>query len=151
MSELTGEDCEAGFVVALQNDSGVTDLLPNGDEGIGSGTVTTQTQYPYILVTHVDTDVKRAMGYEEIDAMSRMFVKVFAIDVPGTPAKQVINAIHKAVIACLNQSGSVSITGREIDRPVYDKTNNNRSQTINDNQILYWSDTVWNMFSTPSQ
>lgn len=150
MGSLTAEDVEAAFVKALRSNAGVTSLLGDGNKGVGAGNMIAGAKYPYILVEHWVTDMTRVMGYKEAYSNTVVNIQVIAIDTDSKPAKSAISGVHKAIISCLDADNSLTISGRNMSRPVYCRADGVKSQLISDRQVIYWSDTKWEVFSTPS-
>lgn len=128
---------------ALQNDAPTLALLDNGAKSIGCGTVTVNTPYPYILVSHDGTVYHRGMGLCEQYTESKMTVTVFAEDEAGSPGQAVVNDLMKAVATCIGTEGNVTIAGREVETPVLIETGPSMSQVVDQNHIIRWSEQTW--------
>lgn len=150
MSTLTSGKCIAAFITALQNNTGVTNLLGDGRNGIGSGAVTANTNYPYILIDHVTSRTNYAMGTVEIETNSMMRLNIFADDKSSKPAQQAISEISEAVAAALSTKGAVTITGRKVSTPTFDQITANKTQAFGETKVISWENQVWNMFSSPA-
>lgn len=149
MSTLTSEDCLAAFITALQNNKDVTDLLGDGKNSIGCGTVTANTNYPYILVYFVVTNIDRTMGRVEGYSKTLMRLNIFAEEKAETPAQETISAISEAVDAALTSEGAVLIAGRNVETPVFNQVAGNSTTTFSESKVISFESQVWNMSSSP--
>ncbi len=150
MSTLTSENCLAAFITALQNNKDVTDLLGDGKNSIGCGTVTADTQYPYILVYFTVSIADRRMGRVEGFSNSAMRINIFAEEKAGTPAQETISEISEAVDAALSEEGAVTIAGRDVEAPVFNQVLNNTTLTFSESKVVSFESQAWNMFSSPN-